>query len=134
MATFPTQEWAQAMMEKLNTDAQYADIARKWEGDICFVIEPGGPIAEQSYIYMDLWHGKCLNVNLDPDLMNIKPAFSLRAPYENFVRILQGELHPMQAMMTRKLQVQGNMAVMMRSVPVVLDFVRCAREVTTAFL
>jgi hypothetical protein len=37
-------------------------------------------------------------------------------------------------MMTRKLQVQGNMAVMMRSVPVVLDFVRCAREVTDAFL
>jgi len=36
----------------------------------------------------------------------------------------------MQAMLTRKLGVQGNMAVMMRSVPVVLDFVRCAREVT----
>jgi hypothetical protein len=33
-------------------------------------------------------------------------------------------------MLTRKLKVQGNMAVMMRSVPTVLDFVRCAREVT----
>lgn len=134
MPTFPTQEWAQAMMEKLNTDAQYADIARNWEGDICFVIEPDGPISEQSYIYMDLWHGKCLNVMMNPDLAAVKPAFSLRAPYGNFVRILKGELHPMQAMMTRKLQVQGNMAVMMRSVPVVLDFVRCAKEVTDEFL
>jgi len=34
-------------------------------------------------------------------------------------------------MMTRRLHVQGSMAYMMRNVPVVLDFVRCAREVTT---
>ena len=40
----------------------------------------------------------------------------------------------MQAMMTRKLQVQGNMSVMMRSIPVVLDFVRCAKEVTDDYL
>jgi len=36
----------------------------------------------------------------------------------------------MQAMMTRRLQVEGSMAYMMRNVPTVLDFVRCAREVT----
>jgi putative sterol carrier protein len=134
MAVFPTQEWTQAMMDKLNNDPQYADLARNWEGDICFIIDPGGSLTRQTNIYMDLWHGKCLSVNLEPDLATLKPAFSLRAPYQNFVRILKGELHPMQAMMTRKLQVQGNMAVMMRNVPVVLDFVRCAREVTDAFL
>jgi hypothetical protein len=37
-------------------------------------------------------------------------------------------------MLSRKLEVKGNMAVMMRSVPTVLDFVRCAREVTTKVL
>jgi putative sterol carrier protein len=36
----------------------------------------------------------------------------------------------MQAMLTRKLSVQGNMGLMMRNVPTVLDFVRCAQEVT----
>jgi putative sterol carrier protein len=40
----------------------------------------------------------------------------------------------MQALMTRKLHVQGNMATLMRNVPTVLDFVRCAREVTDAFV
>ena len=44
------------------------------------------------------------------------------------------KLDPMQAMMTRKLNVQGSMAMMMRNVPVVLDFVRCAREVTSRVL
>jgi putative sterol carrier protein len=36
----------------------------------------------------------------------------------------------MQALMTRKLSVHGNMAVLMRNVPTVLEFVRCCREVT----
>ena len=63
-----------------------------------------------------------------------KPAFILKAPYNNFMRVLTGELHPMQALMTRKLHVQGNMAVLMRNVPTVLDFVRCARENTDSFL
>jgi hypothetical protein len=39
----------------------------------------------------------------------------------------------MQALLTRKLSVHGNMAVLMRSVPTVLDFVRCCREVTDSF-
>jgi putative sterol carrier protein len=59
-----------------------------------------------------------------------KPAFILRASYGNFCKVLLGQLDPMQAMMTRKLQITGSMAVMMRSVPIVLDFVRCAREIT----
>jgi putative sterol carrier protein len=54
----------------------------------------------------------------------------LNAKYEDYVRILTGDLHPMQAMLTRKLNVQGNMALLMRNVPTVLDFVRCAQEVT----
>jgi hypothetical protein len=40
----------------------------------------------------------------------------------------------MQAMLTRKLHVKGNMSVMMRNVPSVLDFVRCAKENTDEFV
>ena len=63
-----------------------------------------------------------------------KPTFTLHAPYENATRLLKGELEPMQALLTRKVGVQGNMAVLMRSVPTVLDFVRCCREVTDSFV
>jgi putative sterol carrier protein len=61
-------------------------------------------------------------------------TFVLSATYENIKRIMTGKLDPMQAMLTRKLSVKGNMAVMMRSVPTVLDFVRCAREITNEIL
>jgi putative sterol carrier protein len=131
---FPSQEWVQEIYEKLNSDECYAQIARNWEGDMRFVIEPSGPLTETVNIYLDLWHGKCrLAVYEDPNPQN-SPAFILKAPYENFSRVINGELEPMQALLTRKLSVHGNMAVLMRNIPTVLDFVRCCREITDRVL
>ncbi|HEY5270405.1 MAG TPA: SCP2 sterol-binding domain-containing protein [Anaerolineales bacterium] len=131
---FPSFEWLEDLSKKLNSDTKYARIARNWEGDLCVVIEPSGPLTEQQLYYLDLWHGKCRKTEILKDLSSVQPKFVLTATYDNISRIMKGELNPMQAMMTRKLQVRGSMAYMMRNVPTVLDFVRCAREVTTEIL
>jgi len=130
MAQFPTIEWVQALSDKLNSDEKYAKLAHAWEGDMLFVIEPGGSLTHETKIYLDLWHGACRNAYLVSEGESPKAVFSLRAPYDNFARLLKGELEPMQALMTRKLGVQGNMAVLMRNVPTILDFVRCCKEIT----
>ena len=131
---FPSMEWLQMLDAKLNSDARYAEIAKKWEGDIVIVIEPEGNLKERRVFYLDLWHGKCRGVAELADAAEKDAVFVLSATYENIKRILTGKLDPMQAMMTRKLSVKGNLAVMMRSVPTVLDFVRCAREITNEIL
>ncbi len=133
-AVFPSAEWLKDLENKLNTDERYAQIASKWEGDMYFVIEPDGNLKSQMVMYLDLWHGKCRSVEMVSDIASHSPAFTLKAGYVNFARVLKGDLDPMQAMLTRKLDVKGNMAVMMRNVPTVLDFVRCAREVTQEIL
>jgi putative sterol carrier protein len=120
-------------MEKLNTDERYAQVARNWEGDMVFQIEVGGLLTEPATLYLDLWHGKCRDAFVVDGTRDVKPVFVLKGTYENYVRLLGGELEPMQALLTRKLGVQGNMAVLMRNVPTILDFVRCAREVTDSF-
>lgn len=134
MAQFPSAQWIVTLMDKLNNDEHYAQVARNWEGDMVFLIEPGGSLAEPRYYYLDLWHGKCRDAYTLEDGMDRKAVFTLKAPYENYVRLLKGELDPMQAMLTRKLAVQGNMAILMRNVPTVLDFVRCCREITDSFI
>jgi putative sterol carrier protein len=133
-AVFPSIEWLKEFENKLNSDQHYAQVARNWEGDMYFIIEPEGNLKAQTVMYLDLWHGKCRQTEMVADIAQHNPAFSLKASYTNFARVLKGELDPMQAMLTRKLDVKGNMAVMMRNVPTVLDFVRCAREVTTEIL
>lgn len=134
MACFPSAEWLQALQHKLNSDARYAEVARSWEGDMLFQIEPGEALAEEQRYYLDLWHGKCRQAFAVQDDQQLKPAFTLRAAYPQYKRLLKGEADLVQALLTRKISLQGNMAYILRSVPVVLDFVRCCREVTDAFV
>ncbi len=132
---FPSVEWLQALERKLNNDEHYNQVARNWEGDLLFDIQPEGTLKDPLTMYLDLWHGKCRKVEYAPGLEAYpKPRFILRSPYNNFTAILRGKLDPMTAMMTSKLKVEGSLGYMMRNVPTVLDFVRCAREITTDIL
>ena len=131
---FPSEEYVQAVMDVLNNDEQYAQIARNWEGDILFVIEPDKGVESDDLpmtLYFDLWHGKCREVRIiDPQVGEVPDAvFTLTAPQANYLQVLRGELDPMQAMITRRLKVEGSMAYMLRNVPTVLDFVRCCSSV-----
>ncbi len=133
-STFPSPEWLDILRDKLNSDERYARVAKNWEGDLLILIKPAGDLKEQVIIYFDLWHGKCRKVVYDGRLEDFTPAFTLTATYDNIVLILKGKLDATTAMLTNKLHVKGSMGYMMRNVPVVLDFVRCAREVTKDIL
>jgi putative sterol carrier protein len=134
-AIFPSDEWLQGLEKKLNSDPRYHDIAKNWEGDLLFFIEPDGNLKEHLTFYLDLWHGTCRRVEYKPAPESYpNPTFTLTASYKDIASILQGKLNPMTAMMTSKLKVKGSMGYMMRNVPTVLDFVRDAQEVTTEIL
>jgi len=134
MTQFLASDWLPTLKEKLNTDDQYAEIARNWEGDMVCQIDPGGPLESAVIFYLDLWHGKCRDAYEIENVEEIKPALLLIAPYENFKKIISGETEVIQALLTRKISVKGNMALLMRNVPTVLDFVRCCREITDSYL
>ncbi len=132
---FPSVEWLKGLETKLNSDEQYGEIAKNWEGDLFFDIAAEGNLKEPLTFYLDLWHGKCRKVEFKPPAgAHPNPVFTLTATYNNITAILTGKLNPMTAMMTSKLKVKGSMGYMMRNVPTVLDFVRVAREVTKGIL
>lgn len=134
-AIFPSEEWLKGLESKLNSDARYNEVAKNWEGDLLFFIEPEGNLDERLTFYLDLWHGTCRKVEYKPGAeTHPNPSFILTASYHNITSILTGKLNPMTAMMTSKLKVKGSMGYMMRNVPTVLDFVRVAQEATTEIL
>lgn len=133
MAVFPSNDWISILQEKLNNDEHYAQVARNWEGDMLFVIAPDESLPQEVRYYLDLWHGACRDAYVVPPGDSPGAAFKLEASYGNYKRLLEGKTEPMQALLTRKIGVQGNMAVLMRNVPTVLDFVRCCREVTDGY-
>jgi len=132
------EEWMKAMAEVLNTDERYAEAAKNWEGEILVLVEPdkGSPTGVRAAgAYLNLWPGQCPKtaacLELNPGTP--KPTFTLRrAPRSLLLRIMEGKLDRMQAMVTRRLEVEANLGCMMRNVPTVLDFVRCCRRVEIA--
>jgi putative sterol carrier protein len=134
LATFPTHEWISLLVDKLNSDEQYAQIARNWEGDMVVSVIPGGSLSEPIAYYLDLWHGRCRDAFEVVEELKVKPALSLSAPYENYIKLLKGNLDPIQALMTRKISLQGNFGLVMRNVLTVIDFARCCREITDNFV
>jgi putative sterol carrier protein len=131
---FPNQAWLDGFSAHLNSSEDYARIASKWEGDIVFEVNAEAPLEEDVRIYLDLWHGSCREARLLSADEAIDPAFTLTAPYNNFAKIVKGEIDAMQALLTRKLLVKGSMGYMMRNVPTVLEFVNCAIAVTDRVL
>jgi putative sterol carrier protein len=134
-AIFPSPEWLHGLEGKLNSDEKYAETAKNWEGDVLFKIAPDGNLDAELSLYFDLWRGTCRLVEYCPSPEKYSDAvFILSAKYSNITEILTGKLDPMTAIMTNKLRVDGNWGYMLRNVPTVLDFVRCAREITTDIL
>ena len=134
-AIFPSEDWLKGLEAKLNSDERYAEVAKNWEGDLFFYIEPEGNLKEKLTFYLDLWHGKCRKADYNPQPeSHPNPTFTLTSSYNNITAVLTGKMNPMTAMMTSKLKVKGSMGYMMRNVPTVLDFVRVANEVTQEIL
>jgi len=131
---FPSFDWLVSLKDKLNSDEKYKQIAHKWEGDIIFLITPGSVLKEEIIYYVNLWHGECLGVAELNSVDEKDAVFVMIAEFDNIVRVLKGELDPMQAMMTRKLKVKGNLGYMLKNVPTVMYFVHCAQDVTDQIL
>ncbi|HUI90188.1 MAG TPA: SCP2 sterol-binding domain-containing protein [Anaerolineales bacterium] len=134
-AVFPSADWLNLLEDKLNNDSHYNEVAKKWEGDLLIDIQPAGTLTQRLLLYFDLWHGKCRGVEYNPDPAKYaKPTYILRTTYDDVTSLLRGKLDPISALMVNKLKLDGNLAYMMRNVPVVLDFMRCCREITTDIL
>jgi putative sterol carrier protein len=131
---FPSLAWLEALVEILNSDERYAEVAKNWEGDIYVAIDPDGSSKDQvepiAY-YLDLWHGSCRGATFYETMPDDGPdaLFTFQTTMGNIFKIFSGELDPIQAMLTRRLKVVGNMAYLLRNIPTVLDFIRCCRAV-----
>ena len=115
MVLFPSDEWAKALMKKVNENEEYARVAEKFEGDFYYIVTPEGALKEKVVIYVDYWHGKCRNAYVVEDVNNHKgPAYRITAKLGTWQALFEKRLDFMKATLTRKVKVKGNMLKMMK--------------------
>ena len=135
MPTFPTDDWFQEFIVRINGSDEYRVAAADWEGDIAFLVqaEPDIGVPDDVWGYLDLWHGVCRGGGVvDPD-RGSRAAYLLSAPYTRWKDIVQGDLDPIKGMMQGKLKVRGDLPTIVRYVRAANELVRLTGEVETTF-
>ena len=130
---FISDQWIKALCQELNQSEAYAQAAKNWEGDFYFIVEPEDEMTEQAIFYVDLWHGKCREAKLITDEKEKDPVFRMSAPLSSWRKVIAKELDPIQGLLTRRLKLKGNMAMIMRNVKAAQELVECCTHIETEF-
>jgi len=130
---YATEEWAKALCQECNSSQAYKEAAKDWEGDCYFIVEPEGEFKEQVIMYFDLWHGECREGSIIADESEKTPAYRFWAPYSVWKKITLKELDAVQAMMTGKLNLKGDMAQIMKMPKAAVELTNCSLKIDTEF-
>lgn len=125
---FGTDAWVKALKDELNNSPDYAQAAKKWEGDFYFIVNADEDNPEEIYLYMDLWHGECREALKVADAAAKSPEFELRAPLKTWQGVMEKKIDPIKGIMTKKLAMKGPMMKVMKAPKAAIELVEaCAR-------
>ncbi len=112
MPVFPSRGWAEAAMALVNADPETLAAGRGWRGDFGIVIESEPGKLDQHFVaWIRPEEGRVaeLRVLVDPDdLDEFEPAYRIRAPYSVWKGLLLGSEDPVEAIVKRRLRVEGD--------------------------
>jgi len=128
---FPSDEWINALSDKLNASESYLRSAKDWEGDFIFVAEPDDAYPDTAYLHLQLYHGSSAGAaQVYPDDMP-ETEFIINAPYSTWRKVIDGKLDPIQGMMTGQLKLQGDLMKVMRYPKAAQEIVSCCAKIPT---
>src|SRR5204862_7747757 len=101
MPTFPSKEWLDEYVNRINGSAEYREAAATWEGDISYVFEaePDKGVPEEVWAWLDLWHGRCRGQRYGLEREEGGRArLIIRAHYSRWKEVIDKERDPVKGM------------------------------------
>ncbi len=136
MAEFPSEQWLEEYVKRINDSSEYKEASATWEGDVAFVFEaePDRGVPDDIWAWLDLWHGECREGKLVTAEEGEKARFIIRAPYSRWKEVIKRELDPVKGMMQGKLKLKGDLPTIVRYVKAANELVNLASSVPTQFV
>lgn len=128
---FPSDEWIKALMQELNQSQAYRQAAKTWEGDFYFIVNQGHGVPQDTYLYLDLWHGEAREAFATTDPSVKQPEFIISAPLPAWRKVIEKKIDPIRALMTRQLKLQGKMTKIMKAPKAATELVNCCTLIPT---
>ncbi|MFN7132542.1 MAG: SCP2 sterol-binding domain-containing protein [Myxococcales bacterium] len=112
MPVFPTKEWCEAAIAAANADPDSARAGQGWVGDLAAVVLAEPPALEEAVaLYVEPVDGRFTNFRMLDDVDEIdelEPAYVAKAPYSVWKGLILGTLDPIEAVLMRKIELQGD--------------------------
>lgn len=112
MPRFPSKEWCEEAVRLTNADPESAAAGQGWVGDFGAIVEAEGKLLARAFVvHLEPKNGFIHRVTvLDDrdDLEEIDPAYLASAPYSVWKALLVGTLDPVEAVLHRRITVQGD--------------------------
>lgn len=130
---FATDAWIKRLADECNKSPVYRDAARNLEGDVYFVVEAGGRLEKNVYMYMQLCHGQCNQACVPEDFTAFNPELWISGPVSAWKEIAEKSIDPLKALLTRKLSIRGSMTKVIRHSKVAQAVISCSVNFETDF-
>jgi len=130
---FDSNEWTKELSRQLNESKDCERSAKDWEGDFISMVEPDDSFRGQVFLYLGLLHGKSPDAAMVASETERKAEFTIRAPFGTWRKVIEGKLDPIQAMMTGKLKLRGNLMKVMRYPKAAKEIITCCSKIPTDF-
>jgi putative sterol carrier protein len=134
---FPSPEWAAEFKRELSGSRAYQAAASTWtHGAVALVVkaDPRIGVAEDLGVVLDLHRGQCRDVRVAGRTEAGEASFCIVGEYARWRAIIRRELEPIKALMQKKLELKGQMTILVRYVSASKELVECAARVPTRFL
>lgn len=135
--TFPSPEWAADFKQAIDTSPAYKTAAAQWTfGPVALVVkaDPAIGVPDDIALWLDLDRGVCREAKIVGRAEAERAPFCIAGDYARWKSVLRKELDPIKAMMQKKLELKGQMTIIVKFVNASKELVEAATRVPTRFL
>ncbi|PSP44794.1 sterol carrier protein [Halobacteriales archaeon QH_10_70_21] len=127
-------EYGELLDENEADDEADADWGVGFDGDFLFVVEPddaydGEPVS----FFLGLEDGDCTAAYEVSDPDDEEYGFVFRGPYTDWKRLFEGELGPVDGMMSGEFDIEGDMQKMLQYSEAAVEMTETGRGIDTEF-
>jgi putative sterol carrier protein len=137
MHVFPSAEWAAAYKLAIDRSPTYRTAGKDWtHGPLALVVkaDPAIGLSEEKGIWLDLHQGVCRAARFVDRAEAQQAPFCITGEYGRWKQVMRKQLDPIQGMMQKKLELKGQMTIIVRFVAAAKSLVEASQDVPTRFL
>ena len=134
---FPSEEWIAEWRERLNDNEEYAAKGQGWgaefNGDFVFHVRADDRLPDDHYFFIGLEDGTCTEAREIDDSDEVDAGFVYRGDYSDWVALNQGDIGPIDGMMSGVFDIEGDMQKVLQYSEAAVAMSETGRELDTDY-